>query len=401
MPLTALQLTDNPIGFYVTAPVTTNTPNNQPFVIADGTGKATLTFPQVASGQVYTGSITVNAVGGGGIPGTVWTITRDGTTPFLTWYDNQIALDIQARDGQTISIMGTGLVPGTKVNAVWTGRNDPNQGAVPIVAPSVSGSSNPINLRGTTQQGSSIANPTVAAAGTVTLLNGIAINQPSFEAVFTLNLPAGAGTVPFAILGVAWQDAVTGLQVGFKQYALTAGNGPTNPISVYLSGPCRGNQLVLTLQNLDPAQVLTYNWLFNTLSYTYTVDRLLQPSYSPVNPITFANPAGNPSKGLLFASAPTVGPNGTIIRLCAASNAKCKINIDDSAQANPWALTIADPATLYNAAANNELYKFNGIAGSVFETEIQMPNGPTLFTLANSAATNSIVLGVTVLIMEY
>lgn len=401
MPLTPLQLTDNPIGFYVTAPVTTNTPNNQPFIIADSKGNVTLTFPQVASGQVYTGSITVVAIAGGGLPGATWTITRDGTTPFLTWFDNQIALDIQGRDGQTVSLMGTGLVPGTKVSAVWTGRNDGNQGAVPIVAPSVSGSSNPINLRGTTQQGSNITGLALAGAGTVTLLNSVGIAQPSFEAAFTLSMPAGTGTVPFAILGVGWQDAVTGLQVGFKQYALTAGNGPANALTYYLTGPCRGNQLVLTLQNLDPAVTLTYSWLFNTLSYTYTIDRLLQPVYAATAPNGFTNPGGNPSKGLLLASAPTLGPNASATRLCAASNAKCKVNIDDSAQLNNWALTISDPGQLYNAAASNELYKFNGVAGSVQLNEIQLPNGPTLFTFTNGGATNTILLNVTVTIMEY
>lgn len=133
-------------------------------------------------------------------------------------------------------------------------------------------------LRGTTQLGQASAQ-SLAASGTVTLLNNVNVVKPSFEAVLKLNLPSAAGTVPFAILGVGWQDAATGLQVGFKQYVLTAGNGPANPLMFYLSGPCRGNQLVLTLQNLDPAQILTYTWMFNVISHIYTTDRFLQPSY--------------------------------------------------------------------------------------------------------------------------
>src|SRR5712691_3310916 len=134
-------------------------------------------------------------------------------------------------------------------------------------------------LRGTVQLGSASAQ-SLAAGGTVTLLNNVNISKPSFEAVFKLNLPAAVGISPFAILGVGWQDAVTGLQVGFKQYVLTAGNGPTNALTFYLSGPCRGNQIVLTLQNLDGTQILTYSWLFNVISHIYTIDRLLQPSFA-------------------------------------------------------------------------------------------------------------------------
>ncbi|SRR6266571_1151272 len=255
-------------------------------------------------------------------------------------------------------------------------------------------------LRGTANLGNGSAQ-TLAGVNTAILLSSVAVNKPSFEAVFQLSIPAGVGTIPFALLAINWEDSNSGLSVGFKQYALTAGNGIANALFFYLSGPCRGNRVSITLFNVDPAQTLTYTWAFNLTSHIYTVDRLLQPSYLGVAPIGFTNPAGNPSKGLLFSSAPNIGPNGSILRLSAASNAKCKLNIDDSGQANNWALIIQDPATLYDASASSELYKFNGVAGSTLTTEIQMPNGPALFNLQNSQAANTINLKVTALIMEY
>ncbi len=256
-------------------------------------------------------------------------------------------------------------------------------------------------LRGTVQLGSASAQ-SLAAGGTVTLLNNVNISKPSFEAVFKLNLPAAVGISPFAILGVGWQDAVTGLQVGFKQYVLTAGNGPTNALTFYLSGPCRGNQIVLTLQNLDGTQILTYSWLFNVISHIYTIDRLLQPSFATTAPIGFTNPGGNPSKGALFLAQPTLAALGTAARLMPCTNAKCKLDIDDGAQANGCAVTLTDPGVLYNGGnAGQSFYRAVAVAGGQTTIELQMPNGPLLVTIINQGSAGAITPSVSITAMEY
>lgn len=253
-------------------------------------------------------------------------------------------------------------------------------------------------LRGTTQLGQASAQ-TLAAATTATLLNGTLIVKPSFESVFKLNLPAAAGTIPFAILGVGWQDAVTGLQVGFKQYVLTAGNGPANAILVYLSGPCRGNQIVLTLKNLDPAQTLTYSWLFNVTSHVYSVDRLLQPSYTG-GVITFNVPGGNPSKGVLVMTQASVPATGNITRLLAASNAKCSVLFDNST-VNACNLILQDPGTLYDGGtATQNIVRFNHAVNQSAVYEFQMPNGPVNMVIQNTAA-GAVSPGVAIMIKEY
>jgi hypothetical protein len=365
----------------------------------------------IASGNINTYAV-IDPLGSITVDGTsdLWFIPNSGSptldvvqgASFWAPSPAQVATQINAlglaKDTtlQTTNVNTTGIAKDSSVNTINTTLGIPAQTG-DVTGLTVNGIP---PLRGTVQLGQASAQ-TLAASGTATLLNNVNINKPSFESVFKLNLPAASGTVPFAILGVGWQDAVTGLQVGFKQYALSSGNGPSNAITYYLSGPCRGNQLVLTLQNLDAAQTLTYSWLFNITSHAYAFDKLLQPSYAATGPNGFGSPAGNPSKGLLFASSPNIGANGNVIRLCAASNAKCKICVDDSGQLNSWAVTITDPASLYNAAASNEFYKFNGAAGSIFNGEIQMPNGPVLVTMFNTAATNAITLPTTITAMEY
>jgi hypothetical protein len=258
-------------------------------------------------------------------------------------------------------------------------------------------------LRGTDNLGVAAAQ-TIATGVNAVLINGTSITKPSFEAVFQLNLPAAAGTVPFAILQIAWQDSNTGLQVGLKQYVLTAGNGTANILTYYISGPCRGNQIVLKLRNQDPAQTLTVTWAFNQTSHVYLSDRLLQAVYAGTAPITFTNPNGNPSKGLLFSSSPSVGPNANTIRLCACSNAKVKISVDNTVQLNSCAVQINTPSStaLYEeAAAPTTLLKLTAAAGAQTFTEWQMPGGATAIQIFNQGATNTIQPNVAITVMEY
>lgn len=258
-------------------------------------------------------------------------------------------------------------------------------------------------LRGTDNLGTATAQ-TIATGVNATLVSGLSITKPGFEAVFQLNLPAAAGTVPFAVLQVLWQDSNTGLQVGSKQYILTSGNGPSNVLTYYLSGPCRGNQIVLKLRNQDPAQTLTVTWAFNQTSHTYLTDRLLQATYAATAPITFTNPNGNPSKGLLFSSTPSIGPNANVSRLCAASNAKVKLMLDNTVQANAAAVQINTPSAtgLYDeASAPTVLFKTTAAIGGQGGGEWQMPNGAVVIQIFNQGATNTIAPNVTITIVEY
>lgn len=301
--------------------------------------------------------------------------------------------------GNTNTILGTPAQT-TDINGVVTTLGAPSQSA-DVTGLSVNGV--PL-LRGTTQLGNA-SGQTLAALTTITLLNASAINKPGFEAVFKLNLPAGVGTTPFAILVIGWQDAVTGLQVGIKQYVLTAGNGPTQFCTFYISGPCRGNQLQLQLRNMDGAQPLTYSWLFNTTSHIYATDRLLQPTYPGTGPNGYTFPAGNPSKGVLFVSNPSLAPNTSLDRLCAASNAKVKVSIDNGTpNANVAALAFLTPnvTTLYDeVTVNQSLFKVTAAAGGSSFVEWQCPNGPFIVRMFNTAATNTISPQFVILAEDY
>lgn len=317
----------------------------------------------------------------------------------------QVAAQISALGLATASNQGTQIGQATTGNTN-TGNTVTNTGTTATNVANLTTGGNPggiPHLRGTDNFGTATGQ-TIATGVNAILINGTAITKPGFEAVFQLNIPAAAGTVPFAILQVLWQDSATGLQVGSKQYVLTSGNGPANVLTYYLSGPCRGNQIVLKLRNQDPAQTLTVTWAFNQTSHTYLVDRLLQPFYAATAPITFTNPNGNPSKGLLFSSSPAIGPNANVSRLCAASNSKVKVMLDNTVQLNPAAVQINTPITpgqYEEAAAPTVLFKTTAAAGGQGGGEWQMPNGAVVIQIFNQAVTNTITPNVNITLMEY
>ena len=259
-------------------------------------------------------------------------------------------------------------------------------------------------LRGTVNLGNATAQALTANV-TATLLNAVSVTRPSFEAVFKLNMPAGVGTVPFAALILNWTDSNTGLVVGQKLYEITAGNGSGNELTFYLSGPCRGNQITLQIRPQDPAQAMTLTWAFNQTSHIYTIDRLLQPSYAATAPFGFTNPAGSPSKGLLASVTSAIGPNASISRLLAASNAKIKIMLDNTVQANAAAVQINTPSSalaIYGeAGAPTSLFKTTAAIGGQGGGEWQLPNGATVLQIFNTNVTNTITPNVTITTMEY
>lgn len=297
----------------------------------------------------------------------------------------------------------TGVAKDTSVQTVNTTLGNPSQ-RVDVQNLTTGGNPGGIPvLRGTDNFGTATGQ-TIATGVNATLVNAANVTKPGYEAIFQINLPAGVGTVPFAILQLTWTDSNTGLTVGLKQYILTSGNGPSNVLTYYLSGPCRGNQISVKLRNQDPAQTITVTWAFNQTSHIYGYDSLLQPTYAATAPITFTNPSGNPSKGLLFSSTPSIGPNANVLRLCACYRGKVKLNLDNTVQLNSCAVQINTPMTpaLYDEASPpTSTLKLTAAAGAQASTEWAFPNGAMAIQIFNQGATNTITPNVTLTTLDY
>lgn len=255
-------------------------------------------------------------------------------------------------------------------------------------------------LRVTDNLGNATGQVLLAGTG-VNLFTAVPVTQPGYEALFEVNLPAGAGTVPFLEVELQWGDSATSLFIDVETFVVTAGNGPLNALNHYINGPVRGNQLSVTVFNLDNAQNMTLTWTVNQTSHVFEHDRLLQPGYATTAPIGFTNPTGTPSLGLVAASQPTIAPATTTSRLTAACNHKMVVNVDNSGGVNALAASLNDPGVLYQTVNGLNLYKWLVAAGAIVQAVIQFPNGPLLLAMRNQGTTGNITPTVTIHKSEY
>jgi hypothetical protein len=255
-------------------------------------------------------------------------------------------------------------------------------------------------LRGTNKLGSAPA-VIIGPGATVQLLTDVPVSQPGYEGLFVLNLPAGAGTTPFASVIFNWFDSVTTFNVDSEFFALTAGNGSANALQYYVRGPCHGDQLSLQITNLDGAQNMTLLWVLNQTSHVWLTHRIAQPVYAQTAPVGFTNPSGTPGIGLLAASTPTINPASTTSRLLAACNGKALLAVDNFTGTNAMWCKLVDPGTLYSAAGAVSAPVLSLAAGQVASTEVALPHGPMLLSVRNQGSTGTITPGITLTAMDY
>lgn len=247
------------------------------------------------------------------------------------------------------------------------------------------------------QSGSNV----LGANAGINLFGTVAIDQPGYEAQFTLWYPANSGTMPFAQLTITWIDSVSGQSVATDTFFMTGGNAQASALTYYISGPAKGDKVIFNLQNLDPVQNLSYSFTAGVNSHIYTWDRILQPSYGATAPNGFTNPAGTPGVGLIAIMSPLQTPGNTSSRLLAVYNGKVRLNVDNLGQANPVRVTLQDPSTLYSAVASGNFFADVVINGGTFSTEFVLPNGPVLLTTNNTGGSGNITPTVSVIKEEY
>lgn len=242
-------------------------------------------------------------------------------------------------------------------------------------------------LRGTNALGSQ-GGQQWAANSTTTLFSGLAITQPSFEGQFSLSFPAASGTVPFVRLTFSWTDSTSGLLVYAETFVITAGNGPANELAYYVRGPCHGDTLTVTAQNLDPAFTGTATWVINQTSHLWPNSYITQSAYAATAPNGFTNPTGNPAEGLIALSNPSIGASGNVQRLLAVDNSQADLQLNAAGLPANIVYHLLDPGTLYSTINQADMFSLSVAAGARSRDTIQLPNGPVLLQL-NNTSTNA------------
>lgn len=256
-------------------------------------------------------------------------------------------------------------------------------------------------LRYTNQLGAATG-ATLAGNAGATILTNAPVNQPGYEMLFQASIPAGAGTIPFANISFTWSDTATGLTIRTILYVISLANGPANLVQYYMTGPCFGNRLTVQIQNLEPAQTATYTWLINQTSHVHLVDNIIQPNYPTTAPITFAQPAGTPSSGILCLTHPTIGPSANADRLLGVYSGRAFLIVDNTGVSNGVTIGFHDPTgSIYGNLAAQIGNAIQVAAGAVYNGEIALPRGPILLRMRNQGTTGNITPGVTIISEDY
>lgn len=223
------------------------------------------------------------------------------------------------------------------------------------------------------------------ALATTTLFNGLPITQPSYEGQFSLSFPAASGTMPFVRLTFNWTDSFSGLLVFSESFVITAGNGPANALTYYVRGPCHGDQLAVTAQNIDPTFTGAATWGINQTSHLWPNSYIIQSAYAPTAPNGFSNPSGNPAEGLIALTNPTIGASGSVQRLLAVDNSQADLELNAAGLPANIVYHLLDPAGLYSTINQADMFSQSVTAGARSRDTIQLPNGPVLLQLNNTS----------------
>lgn len=288
-------------------------------------------------------------------------------------------------------INALGLAKDTTVQGVNTTLGTPAQNATVSAVPAGIATAGVPLLRKTSTLGS--GGPTTLTPGlAVQLLTNVAVNQPSFEAIFSLFQPAATGTLPFAVIVFNWFDSASGNAMASKFYTIASGNGSGNQLQYYMSGPCFGDQLSVAITDLEGLTNQTLqSWAINATSHLHLVDRIEQPVYAVTGPNGFSNPNGVPAAGLLFQSAPTIGISGTQLRLLALYNGVIDITMDDAGQPANCIVSLLDATGQLTGTVNTEIWTHTVVAGNRDMVEVSLPNAPVLLSMRNVSTTATIV----------
>lgn len=234
----------------------------------------------------------------------------------------------------------------------------------------------------------------IAASGTYTN-PARTIGQPGYE-IFVQVKSAAASTAPFVQVVLQWVDSVTGQVVGTDHWYLAGGNAAFQ--LYYGTGPTKGNQLNLSVNNIDAANSTSISVILLQNSRTYVRDDWRNQTY--LTPPTFTNGTQDNAGNCVFSAFPALAANGTVTRLMpvysgvvqacfltAAGTASFSVNANPQAAGNTP-----------NLSAGNVYFSNTIAANSFANVGFVLPRSPCELILVNGP--NAQNLGINIWLSE-
>lgn len=227
------------------------------------------------------------------------------------------------------------------------------------------------------------------------------IDQPGYEAVIGLDSTVNSLSDPFAVLSVNWIDSVSGIQIAGDEFILGVGNNNPSALYYYLSGPCKADQVQMTVENTDSVNPIVCRYTANVNSHLYAWDRVFQTQYVAAPPHGFNQSGGSPQFGIIVMRQPVIAPGVTDSTLMAVYNGKVALHVNNVLNPNSLYVTLQDPGSLYSSGVGTSVFADIVAVGASLDTTLTLPNGPLTLNIKNNGGAGNVQPDVSITRQDY
>lgn len=225
--------------------------------------------------------------------------------------------------------------------------------------------------------------------GTTNIVSGAAFDQPSFQMLIGINAGVPGTTIPFARAKFKWTDTASGFTVD-PDWCVMA--GAVSGLNFhYIRGPVRADTLTIELDNLEPAQLLSYSFGISAVSHVYEDFAMEEVGGQSV--FGFTRPAQQAQMGVLGSVNATLPISGTVDRLAMAYNGKAILTSTDVGDTAGVRVQLLDPGVVLGSGPILGLSNSGFLAGADVQAsppanlEVSLPNGPVVIRQINLSTT--------------
>lgn len=225
----------------------------------------------------------------------------------------------------------------------------------------------------------------VLGGGNTNIVSGATFDQPSFQMLIGFNAGVPGTTIPFGRLKFKWTDTASGFTVD-PDWAVCS--GATSGLNFhYCRGPVRADMLTIELDNLEPAQLLSFSFGISAVSHVY--EDFVMEEVGGQAVIGFTRPAQQAQMGVLGSVNAAIPASGTIDRLAIAYNGKAIFTVFNNPGPQTVRVELIDPGVTLGVGpilglSNSGVIAVQDVTASTpGNMEVSLPNGPVVIREVN------------------
>lgn len=229
------------------------------------------------------------------------------------------------------------------------------------------------------------ASGTILGSANALIASGATLDQLAYHIIIGVQQANAGATIPFARLLFNWADTASGLTIQPDEAVLCCGSSGLN--FYYISGPARADSVTLQLNNLDPAQPITYSFGMSEQGHVYEYFSVEEVTQLPV--IGFTRSGQKNTLSTVGSVGALLAAGATIDRLAATWGGEANIHVDNSAGTVPIQVLILDPGViaggvpLLGVANSGIIWGAQLPANTIADALIHLPYGSVVIRETN------------------